>query len=110
MTPGAIQTSSRSHAPRGEALRDALLLAGIGLESLLRAAAVRRPPRPVLIGGGLIAAGAVGVLAHLAGADVRGGFAGGQPGLVPGLLQTVSDAAPVSDAASSHRGTVAGPG
>jgi hypothetical protein len=46
-------------------------------------------PRPLLIGGGAIAAVAVVALVHLAGADLRAGYGIGHPGLVPGLVQGV---------------------
>jgi hypothetical protein len=77
-------------AVRGDRVRHAALVAGVGLDRLLRAPAEARVPRPVLIGAGLIAGGAAAALFELAGADVRGGFAGGQPGFVPLLLQWVT--------------------
>jgi hypothetical protein len=57
---------------------------------LLRARVVGQMPRPLLVGAGLVTAGALAALAHIAGVDVRGGFAAGQPGLVPSLLAAVS--------------------
>jgi hypothetical protein len=83
----ANQTRQR----RGDAVRDAALLAGVSLEHLVRARAVRRLPRPIRVGAGLIAAGAALALAHLAGADLRGGFAAGPPGLLPAMLQGAFD-------------------
>ena len=71
--------------------RDAGLVAGTSLDLAIRARTGRGMPRPVVIGAGLVATGAVLALAHVAGADVRGWLAPGQSGLVPGLLEAFSD-------------------
>jgi hypothetical protein len=82
-----IQTSARS---RGDAIRDAALVAGVSVEFMLRSHTLRQVPRPLMIGAGLLTGGALVALAHLAGADVRG-FTGGQPGLLAGLLPEIPD-------------------
>jgi hypothetical protein len=69
-------------------IRYAALAAGTSLDQLVRLRAARRVARPILIGGGLLASGAVLALAHVAGVDVRTWLAPGQSGLVPGLLET----------------------
>jgi hypothetical protein len=52
---------------------------------VLRAGALGRLPRPLMIGAGLLTGGAVVALAHITGADLRG-LTGSQPGLLMGLL------------------------
>lgn len=63
----------------------------VSLELMARASTLGRMSRPLMIGAGLLAGGAMVVLAHLAGADPRG-FMGGQPGLLAGLLIESSSA------------------
>jgi hypothetical protein len=84
-----IQTASQRRGARGDALRNAALVVGVSLDRLLRARSVWCMPRPILAGIGLIAAGTVVVLIYL-GADLRVGFAGGQSGFLPSLVQAVS--------------------
>lgn len=67
-------------------VRDAALVAGANLDRLIRARAVLRVPRPMLIGASLVATGAVLALAHATGADVRAWMASGQTGLVLSLF------------------------
>lgn len=62
----------------------------IGIACLLRARSIERMPRPVLAAMGVLAAGAVVALLHLAGIDVRGGFPAGQSGLLPGMIRADS--------------------
>jgi hypothetical protein len=69
-------------------VRDAALVAGANLEQLVRVHAARRVRRPLLIGAGLAATGAIVALVHIAGADLRGP---GQAGLVPGLFDALSN-------------------
>jgi hypothetical protein len=88
MPAQSIHTASEARCTRGNALRDTGLLAGVTLERLLRDRAVRSMPRPVLVGIGLVAAGAIAALIHV-GADLRAGFAGGQSGLLPSFVQAV---------------------
>jgi hypothetical protein len=83
-----VQTSARS---RGDVIREAALLAGVSIDAMLRARALGRMPRPLMIGAGLLTGGAIVALAHLAGADPRG-LAGGQPGSLVGLLREGSSA------------------
>lgn len=87
MPPGADQTSP---PVRGRAVRHAFLLAGVGLHVVLPTRAAR-VSQPILVAAGLAAAAAGVALAHLAGADIRGGFAGGHPGLLQGVLPAGSD-------------------
>lgn len=89
----SFQTVSGWHGARGDALRNALLAAGVSLDRLLRARSLRCVPRTILVGIGLIAAATVVALIHF-GADVGAGFAGGQSGLLPSLVQ----AAPAEEA------------
>jgi hypothetical protein len=84
-----IQTPSQRRGARGDALRNAALVAGVSLDRLVRARSVWCLPRPILAGIGLIAAGTVVVLIYL-GADLRVGFGGGQSGLLPSLVQAAS--------------------
>jgi tetrahydromethanopterin S-methyltransferase subunit D len=81
-----LENVARSRRVPGDALRDAALVAGVGLAGLLPTNAVRAVPRPLLIVAGLLGAVAMVVLAHLAGADMRAGYSGSQPGLLPKLL------------------------
>jgi hypothetical protein len=90
MPAETIQTARRSRGARGDALRNATLLTGVTVACLLRALCVRRFPRPVLMGIGVVAAATVVALIHF-GADVRAGVAGGQSGLLPSLVQVVSE-------------------
>jgi len=57
----------------------------VSVDVMLRARTLRRLPRPLMIGAGLITGGAIVALAHLAGTDLRG-LSGSQPGLLAGLL------------------------
>lgn len=75
--------------PAENTLRNAVLLAAVRLERLVRSRSVRYMPRPILAGIGLIAAGSVVALIHFGG-DVRVGLAGGPSGLLPSLVQAVS--------------------
>jgi hypothetical protein len=84
-----IQTASQRRRARMDALRNAVLVAGVSLERLLRARSVWCMPRPILAGIGVVAVGTVVVLIYL-GADLRVGFAGGQSGLLPSLVQAAS--------------------
>jgi hypothetical protein len=72
-----------------DTLRNAALLAGVRLERLVRSISMRYLQRPMLAWIGLVAAGTIVALIHF-GADVRVGLAGGQPGLLPSLVQPVS--------------------
>ena len=67
---------------------EALHTVSIGLMN--RGSMLRRMPRPLLIGGGLLMGGAVAALAHLAGADMRA-LTGSHPGLLTGLLPAASE-------------------
>jgi hypothetical protein len=69
-------------------LRDAAIAAGSSLDQLARLRSIPRLARPVLVGAGLVAGGAVVALLHVTGVDVRTWFAPGQSGLVPSLLET----------------------
>jgi hypothetical protein len=84
-----IQTASQRCGARMDALRNAALAAGVRVDLLLRARSVWCMPRAIMAGFGLIAVGTVVVLICL-GADLRVGFAGGQSGLLPSLVQTAS--------------------
>jgi hypothetical protein len=55
------------------------------LKLVVRASRMGGRSRRVMIGAGLLAGGAIAVLAHRVGADPRG-FTGGQPGFLAGLL------------------------
>jgi hypothetical protein len=57
----------------------------VSAELMVRAGTLGRMSRPLMIGAGLLAGGAIVVAAHLVGADPRG-FTGGQPGFLTGLL------------------------
>jgi hypothetical protein len=76
-------------AAKMDTLRNATLLAGVSLEGLLRAHPVRDMSRLVVAGIGLISAATVVALIHF-GANVPGGFAAGQSGLLPALVQTAA--------------------
>ena len=52
---------------------------------MVRASRMGGRSRRLMIGAGLLAGGAMAVLAHRVGADPRG-FTGGQPGVLVGLL------------------------
>jgi len=71
-------------------LRQATLSLGASLHSLI---AVRRVTTPIVIGG-LMATGGLVAIAHLIGADPRPWLATSQPGVVPALLDTLSDRDP----------------
>jgi hypothetical protein len=60
----------------------------IEVECLVRLLAIARMPRPLLVGMGLLAAATVAALVYV-GADLRGGFAAGQSGLLPTFLQAL---------------------
>ena len=68
-------------------LRNAILSVGASLHCL---AAARRATAPVVIGG-LVATGGLVTIAYLVGADPRTWLATSQPGIVPALLETLSD-------------------
>ncbi len=74
-------------------VRDATLVAGTNLDQLVRPGARRRVSRPILIGAGLVATVAVAVVAlvHVAGVDARTWLAPGQPGVLPALLDALTD-------------------
>jgi hypothetical protein len=57
----------------------------VSAELVVRAGTLGRMSRPLMIGAGLLAGGAIVVVAHLVGADPRG-FTGGQPGFLSALL------------------------
>ena len=65
--------------------RAATLAAGASFHTAL-SRHTEETSRPTLIALGLLATGAAVALAHITGADVRGGLAGGQPHLLPDLL------------------------
>lgn len=69
-------------------IRYATLAAGTNLDQLVSLRSAPRLARPILIGGGLLAMGAVLAFVHVAGVDMRTWLAPGQSGLVPGLLET----------------------
>jgi hypothetical protein len=81
-----LEDVPRSRCVPGDVLRDAALVAGVCLTRLLATSAVRRVPRPLLIVAGLLGAGAIVVLAHLAGGELRAGYSGSPPGLLSRLL------------------------
>jgi hypothetical protein len=87
MPSEAMQISPRG---RGDAIRDAALVAGVSIDFMVRARTVGLMRRPLMIGAGLLTGGAIVALAHLTGADPRG-FTGGQPGLLAGLLPEIWD-------------------
>lgn len=89
MPADTTQTAYRSRGARAEAVRNAALVTGVTLDSLVRALSVRRIPGPIMAGIGVVAAATVVALIHF-GADVRAGVAGGQSGLLPSLVQVVS--------------------
>jgi hypothetical protein len=72
-------------------LRDATLVAGAGLDQLIRPRAAQYVRQPTMIGAGLVATAAVLALVHLTGVDLRGWITPGQAGFVPGLLDALSD-------------------
>jgi hypothetical protein len=85
----SVQTIFRSRgAAGGVAMRTAVLVAGVSLDRLLRRS-LRCMTRPMLVGIGLSAASTAIALIHL-GVDVGAGFAGGQSGLLPTLVQTAT--------------------
>jgi hypothetical protein len=55
------------------------------IDVMLRAGALGRWPRPLMISAGLLTGAAVAALSHLTGADLRA-LTGSQPGLLAGLL------------------------
>jgi hypothetical protein len=59
----------------------------IGVRLLIRARAVGRVRRPLLLATAIVAGGALVALAHIAGVDLRA-LSAGQPGLVPDLVRT----------------------
>jgi hypothetical protein len=81
----APQIASRD--PR-HALRRAALIAGARLDYLVRTRADALSRRS-MVGVALLAATVV-ALAHLRGAEVGAGLAGGQPGMLPLLLPNVT--------------------
>jgi hypothetical protein len=68
------------------AIRAAPLRVGASLDGVLWRHG-RDRSRTVKLAAGLLAAGAAALLAHLAGADIRAGFAGGQPDLAQQLVR-----------------------
>ena len=86
-----MHTEAPQTAPRGptHALRYATFIAGAKIDHLVRTRA-ERLSRRVVIGAGLLTATVV-ALAYLRGADVRAGFAVGQPGMLPQLLANVAE-------------------
>jgi hypothetical protein len=86
-----MHTEAPQTAPRGprHALRYATFIAGARLAHLVRTRGERLSRRAV-IGAGLLTATVV-ALAYLRGADVRAGFAVGQPGMLPQLLPYVAE-------------------
>jgi hypothetical protein len=85
-----METEAPQTAPRGprHALRHATLIAVARLDYLMRTRA-ERLSRRTMLGVALLAATVV-ALAYLRGADVRAGFAVGQPGMLPQLLPNVA--------------------
>jgi len=79
-----IEGPQTARRPRRDALSAAALLAAAQLDWLVRTRA-KRLSRPAKIGVGLLTA-TVAAIAYLRGADVRGGLAGGQASLLPGVL------------------------
>jgi hypothetical protein len=77
-------------------IRYAALAAGTSLDQFVRSAP--RLAGPILIGGGLLATGALVAFIHVAGVDVRTWLAPGQGGLVPGLLEAYTDQDAVTEA------------
>jgi hypothetical protein len=86
-----MHTEAPQTAPRGprHALRHATLIAGARLDYLMRTRA-KRLSRRTMVGVALLTATVV-ALAYLRGADVRAGFAVGQPGMLPQLLPNVAE-------------------
>jgi hypothetical protein len=70
-------------------LRHASLIAGARLDCLVRAHA-QRAGRRTMFGLGLVALG-IATLAYLRGAELHGGLAGSQPGLLPMVTGVTSD-------------------
>jgi hypothetical protein len=70
-------------------LRHVSLIAGARLDCLVRTLA-QRASRRTVFGLGLVALG-VATLAHLRGAELQGGLAGSQPGLLPTVTGVTSD-------------------
>jgi hypothetical protein len=69
-------------------LRHASLIAGARVDCLVRAH--QRASRRTMFGLGLVALG-IATLAYLRGADLLGGFAASQPGLLPTVTGITSD-------------------
>jgi hypothetical protein len=72
-------------------IRDAALVAGVSAELMVRTRMFQPRPARIAIGAGLVTAGAVLALAHLAGADVRA-LSGNQVGLLATLVPGSSEA------------------
>jgi hypothetical protein len=70
-------------------LRHASLIAGTRLDCLVRTHA-QRANRRTMFGLGLVALG-IATLAYLRGAELHGGLAGSQPGLLPAVTGVTSD-------------------
>jgi hypothetical protein len=79
-------------------VREAALVAGASLDQLVRHRAQQRVRRPILIGAGLVATGALMALVHVAGVDPRLWIAPGQSGLLPGLVDVYSGQRPPAEA------------
>lgn len=85
----SVQTVFHSRGAGAVALRNAVLVAGVRADRLLRRS-LRCTTRPMLVAIGLSAASTAIALIHF-GVDVGAGFAGGQSGLLPSLLQTATE-------------------
>ena len=72
-------------------LRDATLVAGAGLDQLIRPRAARYVRQPWMIGASLVATAAVLALVHVTGVDLRAWITPGQAGFVPGVLDALGD-------------------
>jgi hypothetical protein len=72
-------------------IRNAALVAGVSAELMVRTRVLRPLPARIAIGAGVLTAGAVVALAHLAGADVRA-LSGNQAGLLAALVRGHSEA------------------
>ena len=72
-------------------LRDATLLAGTSLDQLVRQRAARLVRAPMIVGAGLVATAAVVALAHVTGVDMRAWMSPGQAGVVPRLLDALTN-------------------
>jgi hypothetical protein len=71
-------------------IRDAALVAGVSAELMVRTRMLRPLPARIAIGAGLLTAGAVLAVAHLAGADVRA-LTGNQTVLLSTLVSRRSE-------------------